>query len=149
MAKPPKHSTIPSSDTLLDLDTQIQRKTIRIDGTPYELRNLSEFSLMDRHEMASIGKALQAGWKVIGSEDDGTTQQIIRAAASLDEAFQRVVIDAKGVTAKLSVEQKLAVLNCFFEQAASQANPVKANGTPPSGLLPASSDSTEEPPANG
>ncbi len=148
MAKHPRPSVILSSNTLLDLDTQIQRKAIRIDGTPYELRNLSEFSLMDRHEMAAIGKALQRGWSAIGSEDEGTTAQIIKASASLDEAFQRVVIGASNVTAKLSVEQKLAVLNCFFEQAVSPEK-AKANGTPPSGLLPASSDSTEDPPANG
>lgn len=101
---------------LLELQTSIQRKTIKIDDQFYPLRNLSEFSLIERHEFALVGK-LMMGMTRIGEEGDEANQAVNQAHLSLDSVMERLLIGAEEPLKKLSDEAKLQVLNCFFEQA--------------------------------
>ena len=101
------------ADDLLSLTTTINRRNIRIDGKAYALRHLSEVSLMERHRLASYGKLMQA---LADIGNDQATADIEKATEAIRDAFLRVVIDGDAIVDKLSDEQRLTVLNCFFGQ---------------------------------
>ena len=107
---------------LLDLQTKIDRKHIDIDGKHYPLRSLAEFSLMERHDMAAHGRAMQ-GLSQLGEDEAAARAAIEKAALSLHETFLRIVVDGDEIAGKLTDEHKLTVLNCFFAQAGLQASP--------------------------
>ena len=104
------------AETLLSLSTQTERKVIKIDGVAYPLRSLSEFSLKERHDMARSAKGM-AGLNQVGSDEDAASAAVDKAVVSLNETFLRIVIGGDRIADKLTDEHKLAVLNCFFEQA--------------------------------
>ena len=105
-----------ATDPLLDFSTSIKRNFITIDGAPYELRHASEFSLLDQHLMMAHGKAMAELKDSIGTDTVEAGTAVAKASGSLDDLFQRIVINGAAVVTKLTDEQKLMVLNCFFAQ---------------------------------
>ena len=103
------------NDTLLDLSTAIDRKHITINGKQFPLRHITEFSLLERHEIAVAGRLMQ-GMSRIGEDSDEAVTAIEKASQCLTSTTQRLLIDADDAIAELSDDQKLQVLNCFFGQ---------------------------------
>lgn len=141
--------------SLLDLETRVERKHITIDGTAYLLRQLSEFSLIERHVFAQHGRAM-GGLAKIGNEEESAAEAVQKATDGLNATFHKILIDSEEIASKLTDEQKLAVLNCFFQQAVVTAEK-KPEMIPDPAMTetatllppPGSSDSTEEIPVAG
>ena len=140
-----------SNGSLLNLETKIERKHITIDGKAYMLRQLAEFSLIDRHTFAQHGRAM-SGLDQLGKEEAAATKAVEKAAEGLRATFLRIVIDAEEIEGKLTDEQKLAVLNCFFQQAGiipAVMDPNITGSTITLSQPPDSNDSTAAVPVTG
>ena len=99
--------------------------------------------MLDFYHMASHAKDMEAVKDVAGIP--GNEAIVQQASDSMRATFNRIVIDGDQIADKLSDEQKLSVLNCFFEQSGLLEKARMENSRIRSlKLPPASSDSTEE-----
>lgn len=91
---------------ILDLNTLIERPTIRIDGETYELRSPDELSVLDSHFFTVKGKEIEQLGEAEGSDAD--------LAAVVDQVVPRMVIDLPDdVYDRLSGAAKLAIVDVF------------------------------------
>lgn len=91
---------------ILELSTLIERPTIRIDGTLYELRAPDELSVMDGQYLTHAGKRIDA---LARTEDADEHLPML-----LDEVIRRVTVDLpEEVLGKLKESQKLSICEVF------------------------------------
>ncbi|WP_048648946.1 hypothetical protein [Nitratireductor soli] len=91
---------------ILDLNTLIERPTIRIDGMTYELRSPDELSVLDSHFFTVKGKEIE---RLAG--EDGKDEEL---AAVIDEVVPRMVVDLPAeVFISLPGAARLAIVDVF------------------------------------
>lgn len=143
-----------TNTSLLDLSTKIERKNIRIDDKLYAIRNMTEFNLIERHEIALAAKVMQ-GMTRLGEATIGANSAVEAARSGLHETVSRILVGAEEVLPpltepqKLTDEQKLMVLNCFFEQAGTTPQKMQQTTAKQLKRQRVSKDSTEEAPTAG
>src|SRR3990167_9413067 len=122
---------------LLDLSTEPTRRTIKVNGDAYPLRNFDEVSLIEQFDFqekcAGLGK---------GVTDRNSAEEI---RAILSGLFRAIVMDADAIEAKLTDDQKMKVVTAFLDAARAPANPTPAETPTPktdTSESPACSDSS-------
>lgn len=100
------------ADALLNLDTLVERKIVKVDGKPYELRTPGELSLLEFHRIGKLGETLEP---LFAQEDSLTLDQVGTLATALDELCRAVFIAPPEVHAALREGHKLQIVNVFIE----------------------------------
>lgn len=99
------------TDPLLNLDTLVEHRTVRVDGVAYDLLNPEEVSLLDYHRIAKqsarVASALEA--------EEMTDEQAVELSRLLDSLCRFILRAPEEVHAKLTDANKLRVLQVFTE----------------------------------
>ncbi|WP_432769811.1 MAG: hypothetical protein HEQ22_03425 [Sphingopyxis sp.] len=140
-----------ADEPLLNLNTLIDRQTIDIDGTRFELFSADELSVLASHRFSVWGRRVEA---LAASQDE-------EAGAEYQELVDRIALNAlvdmpAAIFETLSGAHKLAIVDVFtglllrnrLKAAGAMA---RAMGVPPTGAtsFPGSSDITAERPGGG
>jgi hypothetical protein len=105
---------------LLDLSTETDRDTIKIDGAEYEIRAMDEFGIQDIAGFQAIGKKLQAAGNDPLGKDNGAG-----LVKSIDEMIDKIVVSLPpDIKAKLTDWHKVKIIQVF----ADAANPEGQTG---------------------
>lgn len=95
---------------LLNLDTLIERPTIAIDGTRYEIRTPEQSSALDLHRLQRKGQQIQ---KLMAAEAM-TEAEEETVTGLVDEVSDWVMVGVpEAVREKLSFQQRLTVVEVF------------------------------------
>lgn len=101
---------------LLDLNTLVDRPTVRIDGRDYELRHRDELSLLEDHRIVALNRRAAD----LGEFADATEEQVAETVAALDEILgmlnKELPLDA------LTDLQKAAIARAWAGQYATAAS---------------------------
>jgi hypothetical protein len=95
--------------TLLTLNTLVERDTIIINGTPYELRSPAELDLLEYHRVGTHAEALAA----LKGKADLDEADVAAVASALDEALRIFLLAPPAVLDSLSYVHKQAILRAF------------------------------------
>jgi hypothetical protein len=124
---------------ILDLTTLYERDTIRIDGTPYELRSPAEFTILEYLRIGKRGQALQA---LQGKFGEITEDEVAQLSSALDEACRLVLIAPDEVHAKLRDHHRQAIIGAFTDAAAEARGAEAAPEAQPAATSPSTGEST-------
>jgi hypothetical protein len=109
---------------ILELSTlEPIRSKIKIDAKLYELARPSDFGLRDQHWLSSRATKI---FEALGEEDlsDG---QLVVLESTLDEYIRKLVHKVTAaVVSKLSLAQKIEIINVFTAAAVSNRPPTKS-----------------------
>lgn len=95
---------------ILDLKTFIERPTVAIDGTPYELRNVDELSLLEYQRIAGTSRRLESI-----KTDEMTDDEAAELSALADQICRMILVDVPAdVHDALHDTQRMAVLQAFI-----------------------------------
>lgn len=141
------------SPHLLDIETLVQRPTVRVDGVPYELLSANELSVLDAQRFSLWASELDR-LQAAGEEDDPQMQELV------DRIARKALVDVPHeVFAKLSGVQRLAVVEVFtalllrsrMAVAGATARAMGTEAAVPTGasLFPGFSGSSADRPASG
>lgn len=116
------------AEPILDLDTIVERRTIRIraivDGVPrseqYELKAPGEFSLLDYRRLGKKGERVEA---MLAPDRDLTDEEVSELGDLLGWLCGTVLMAPPEVLARLSLDQRLAVLKAFTDLQRAAAQP--------------------------
>lgn len=100
----------PSEDTLLDLSTEVQRKSVVIDGERYSMRHPDEFSFAEQKKLRASSQKID---ELLKSEhsDDETLDELERTPK---QVVAMVMPDLpKEVADRLTDDQRLSIVNAF------------------------------------
>lgn len=99
---------------LLDINTQIARQTVRIDGTPYEMRGQRDLVMSEYQSITRFAPRLGELMTAAGS---GTLKKAHEAELGelLDECMRMALIASPSVHKRLSQVEKSMVAVCFLE----------------------------------
>jgi hypothetical protein len=111
---------------VLSLSTTRQRRTVVIDGKPYEMLDRDEIPLIDALTLEDFGKQFDKA-----SKGELTEDQIAALGKRLSAAVLRFLPGVGEVEAKLSDVQRLRLLNVFCQAspasvATAEENPTRA-----------------------
>jgi len=95
---------------ILDLDTLVERPTIRVDGKLYEIRSHDELSVLDHHRLVQQGKRLDE--LMARPELDADSRAEVGTLLYEISDFVMVGVPAQ-VRAKLSDAQRASVAEVF------------------------------------
>lgn len=97
---------------LLDLDTMAERRIVRIDGKPYELRMSDELSLVEWKRFRKDGQRLDDLWTK--ERDTSLTEPEAEEVGHIVNRVTRMVLMApSAVQDRLTPLQRLAVVETF------------------------------------
>lgn len=106
------------ADAKLDLSTQIDRPTVRIDGEEYEMFSPHEMTLVQIHNIQSQGRALQS---LMGKDQlsDRERKQLVGLSDSLLDGIMVDIPDE--VRARLTDMMKLRIVTAFTNLSSKEA----------------------------
>lgn len=98
------------AESVLTLDTLVERRTVIIDKIPYELTGPAELSLLDFHRLAKTSDRVA---QLLLRERELEENEIVELLEKLDGFVSKVLAAPPEILAKLTETQKLAVLKAF------------------------------------
>lgn len=107
---------------LLDLSTLTERKQITIDGVAFEMRDPDEFSILDNHRFARMGKRLDA----LMNKDALSEAEEKELADTLDRLAQKILDAPDSVHARLRDNHRLQIIRTFTQLQRARLEPAKA-----------------------
>lgn len=113
---------------VLDLDVLTERNVVKINGTPYELRDLQELTLVDYLRMERKGRRLE---ELKGLDTDESVVEYAEVLATICRAVIIAPADVVDALPQLA-QQKVALF--FFAHAGNRTPAVKP--PPPAELVP-------------
>jgi hypothetical protein len=116
------------AEPVLDLNTLVERRTIRIDGAPYELTNHSEVSILDYYRIGRQSERLDA---MVNQPEAMAPEQVEELQRLLNELVRFVLRAPDDVHARLNDIQKLQIISVFTDLQRGAAAPAGATVEPP------------------
>ena len=113
------------TETMLEIKARPERKPIqfKVDGKVYSFKDVEGVPLIERHGLVKMARRM-AGIGEIGQEDV-SDEDFQKSVSEIGALFSLLVIESNTLDATLSDEQKLEVIQYFFEQRAAQNKPPK------------------------
>jgi len=97
-------------EPILSLDTLVERRSVLIDGEPYELLNAGELALLDYHRIGKQGERVE---KMMAQPEDLDDDQVLELSRLLDSLCKVLLLAPDEVQTRLRDDQKLLVLGAF------------------------------------
>ena len=113
---------------LLTLDTLVDRRTVVIDGTPYDLLNAGEMSILDYHRIGKMGAKVEE----MMNADDLDEAQVVILKKTLDALCRALLVAPDEVHVKLSDNHRLAVVGVFTDLDRELMEPATRDAVAPS-----------------
>jgi len=121
------------AETVLDLKTVVDRRIVRIDGTPYELKHPQELAVAD---YLRLGGKTDRVYQIERDAVEGkaTEDQLVELMTVLDEIVGEVLLAPADIIKRLQIAQELAILEVFIALNPEQttAQPEKSASEGPS-----------------
>jgi len=99
-----------SKEPILNLDTLVERRTVAIDGKPYELVNAAELSILDYHRIGNQGRNVEA---IMAQQEDLSDDQVQAVRTLLDSMCKVLLLAPIEVHARFTDNQRLQIVGAF------------------------------------
>jgi len=99
-----------SKEPILNLDTLVERRTVAIDGKPYDLVSASELSILDYHRIGNQGRNVEA---IMAQQDDLSDDQVQAVRTLLDSMCKVLLLAPIEVHVRLTDNQRLQIVGAF------------------------------------
>lgn len=101
-----------NTEPVLDLNTLVERSTIRIDGKLYELKNAGELSLLDYQRVVRCGVEIRD--KLKRDEDaELSDAEVTAGSKSLDSLCRLILVAPTEVHDRLQDGHRIAIMKVF------------------------------------
>ena len=98
--------------SVLNLDTLLERACVTVDKRPYEMRNHDEFSIFELEGLQRLTDRVQA----IGKADEDSPETLAQYDELLDQVARKILIAPDGVHKKLRVAHREAIMWAFIKR---------------------------------
>lgn len=95
---------------VLNLELLTDRATVTISGTPYDLVNAAELSVVDYQRVSKWGRRVQ---ELMDGAEDLSDEQVDEMRSLLDRLCRLILRAPAEIHEKLNVNQRLAVTHAF------------------------------------
>ena len=104
------------TESMLEIKARPNREPIRfkVDDDLYQFKDIDGIPLIQRHGLIKMARRM-SGIGEIGNPDV-SDENFQKSVGEIGALFSSLVIDAESLDSKLSDEQKLEVIQYFFEQ---------------------------------
>lgn len=119
--------TVPrqSREPLLSLTTLVDRRTIDIDGAPYELKSPGEVSIFDRQRLRTRGLRLQRLMHA-SQNRELTEAEVVEVKDVLEVMTRLVLLAPEEVQQRLNDDHRLAIAQAFTTSLSAPAAPAES-----------------------
>ena len=107
------------ADQLLNLDTLVDRDTVRVDGVDYEMRNLDELDMLQYRRLEIKGARMSS----LMDDVDNISEDEAQELDDITHALLHVcMVDLPAQVAdKLTQSQRFQIIDCFISRSSKDA----------------------------